>query len=167
MLHEGAIRSSSLERLEGLANIIMQDLAITSNDLFVVASNSGRNAFPIEVLLEAKKRGCKTIAITSLHHSQQVSSRHSSGKRLFEVADLVIDNGTHYGDASLEIPGLASKIAPLSSIAGLFIINSMIAEGVALAVQKGYVPDIFVGANTQIDAQPINIERWQQRIKRL
>jgi uncharacterized phosphosugar-binding protein len=167
MLHEGAIKSTAMERLEGLASILMQDLPINQDDVLVVASNSGRNAFPIEIVLEAKARGCKTIAITSMHHSQQVSSRHSSGKRLFEVADLVIDNGVGYGDATLELSGLAAKMGPVSSIAGIFIINSMVLEATSLCLQKGHVPDVFISANTQASKQNFDLDIWKQRIKRL
>ncbi len=167
MLHEGAIKSSSVERLEGLAKVLMQDLSLGQHDLLVVASNSGRNAFPVEIVSEAKARGCKTIAITSLVHSQKVSSRHSSGQRLFEIADLVIDNGVPYGDASIVLSGLASKVGPLSSIAGLFIINSIIVEATSLAIQQGHIPDIFVSANTEASEQILDLERWRKRIKRL
>jgi uncharacterized phosphosugar-binding protein len=167
MLHEGAIKSTDMERLEGLASILLCDLPMNQHDVLIVASNSGRNAFPIEVVLEAKTRGCKTIAITSLAHSQQTSSRHSSNKRLFEVADLVIDNGVAYGDAALEMEGLSAKMGPVSSIAGIFIINSIVLEATALCLQKGYKPDVFVSANVQTSQQTLDIDSWKQRIKRL
>lgn len=167
MLHQGAIKSSSFERLEGFARILLDDTEMGSDDLLIVASNSGRNAFPIEIVLEAQKRRCRAVAITSLKHSQKVSSRHSSGKRLFEVADLVIDNAVPYGDAALDIEGLASKVGPVSSIAGIYIMNTIVAQAVALAVQAGHMPDIFVSANVQTDTQAFDLERWKKRIKRL
>lgn len=167
MLHEGAIKSSAVERLEGLAEILLEDTSMGVNDLLIVASNSGRNAFPIEMVLEAKKRGCRTVAVTSLKHSQRIASRHSSGKRLFEVADLVVDTDVPYGDASVEITGLASKVGAVSTIVGTFIINSIVVRAVELCVQAGYIPEIFVSANVQESDQTVDIERWRQRIKRL
>lgn len=166
MLHEGAVKSSSVERLEGFAKLLLTDTGMGENDLLVVASNSGRNAFPVEVALEARERGCKTVAITSLTHSRQVSSRHSSGKRLFEVADLVIDNGVPYGDASLELAGFDTKLGPVSTIAGAFIINALVAEAVALVLEAGHKPEVFVSANAQA-GQTVDLPRWQKRIKRL
>ena len=167
MLHEGATKSSAVERLEGLAEILLEDTSISASDLLIVASNSGRNAFPIEMVLEARKRGCRTVAVTSLAHSQQVASRHSSGKRLFEVADLVVDTGVPYGDASVDVTGLAGKVRAVSTIAGAFAVNAIVVRAVELCVQAGHTPEIFVSANVQGSVQPVDIERWRQRIKRL
>jgi uncharacterized phosphosugar-binding protein len=167
MLHAGALKSSRFERLEGVAASLLRDTDIGSSDLLVIASNSGRNAFPIEVALEAKERGCRTIAITSCAHSQQVTSRHSSGKRLFEVTDLVIDNGVPYGDASLPIEGLARKIGPLSSLTGIYILNAVVARAVELQVVKGRFPDIFVSANIEGDETPFDWPTWRRRVKGL
>lgn len=167
MLHEGASKSSLVERLEGFAKILLDATALSEKDLLVVASNSGRNAFPVEVVLEAKKRGCKTVAITSLEHSRKVSSRHSSGKRLFELADLVIDNAVPYGDASVELKGLAVKVGAVSSITGVYIMNAMVVRAVELTIQAGSVPEIFVSANVQDVEQKLDLRRWQSRIKSL
>ncbi|MCA9839191.1 MAG: SIS domain-containing protein [Trueperaceae bacterium] len=167
MLHEGAIRSSSVERLEGFAQILLKDTDLSARDLLIVASNSGRNAFPIEIVLEAKKRGCKTVAITSLEHSRQVASRHSSMKRLFELADLVIDNAAPYGDAGLSLEGLETKVGPVSSITGIFLMNAIVVRAVELVLQAGVQPEIFVSANVEGNQSTVDIKRWQARIKRL
>lgn len=90
MLHEGAVKSSAIERLSGYAKNLLDDYPAKENDVIIIASNSGRNAVPIEMAIEAKSKNMKVIAITNLEHSKAVESRHKSGKRLFELADIVI-----------------------------------------------------------------------------
>lgn len=135
------------ERLEGYAETLLKDYNIPAGGVVVIISNSGRNALPIEVALYCKARGITTIAITSLAHSRSVSSRHSSGKKLFEIADVVIDNCGVYGDAALDIEGVPSKVCPTSGIAGMFIIESIVAQVVENLVQAGHKPPVFVSAN--------------------
>ena len=87
----GAMKGGEIERLSGLAEVIWNDYEINEGDIMVIVSNSGRNAVPVEMAMLAKEKGIYVIALTSLNHSQSVESRHESGKRLFELADLVID----------------------------------------------------------------------------
>jgi len=135
------------ERLEGYAERLLKDYNIPAGGVVVVISNSGRNALPIEVALLCKERGIRTIAITSLAHSKSVTSRHSSGKRLFEIADIVIDNCGVPGDAALEIKGLPGHACPTSGIAGMFIIDSVIAQVIENLAASGETPPVFVSAN--------------------
>lgn len=148
MLHEGALKSSQMERLEGYAEILAEHHKICSKDMIIISSNSGRNAVPVEMGLAARKRGLKVVAITSLAHSQKVKSRHSSGKRLFEVADIVIDNCGIPGDAILEVQGLAQRIAATSTVTGVVIINTIIAEAIERLLMEGITPPIFQSANS-------------------
>ena len=103
MLHEGEVKSTALERLEGYADILLEHHGVSENDVLFVISNSGVNAVPVEMALGAKRIGAKVIALTSLKHSRQMHPRHSSGKKLFEIADLVLDNCGVYGDAAVEL----------------------------------------------------------------
>lgn len=135
------------ERLEGYAERLMKDYNIPSGGVVVIISNSGRNALPVEVALLCRERGIKTIAITSLAHSKSTSSRHSSGKRLFEIADVVIDNCGIPGDAALEIEGLPGRAIPTSGIAGMFIIDSIIAQVIENLAKSGETPPVFISAN--------------------
>ncbi|MCS7065442.1 MAG: sugar isomerase domain-containing protein, partial [Fimbriimonadales bacterium] len=91
--------TSTLERLDGYAASAVREVPIQAGDVLIVNSVSGRNAAPVEVALYGKERGARVIALTSLDYSQSVSPRSKTGKRLFEVADLVIDNGAPRGDA--------------------------------------------------------------------
>jgi uncharacterized phosphosugar-binding protein len=135
------------ERLEGYAERLLKDYNIVSGGVVVIISNSGRNALPIEVALICRERGVKTIAITSLAHSKSVSSRHSSGKRLFEIADVVIDNCGVPGDAILDIEGLPGRACPTSGLAGMFIIESIVAQTIENLAKTGETPPVFLSAN--------------------
>ena len=135
------------ERLEGYAERLLKDYNIPAGGVVVVISNSGRNALPIGVALYCKPRGIRTIAITSLAHSKSVTSRHSSGKRLFEIADVVIDNCGIPGDAALEIEGLPGRACPTSGIAGMFIVESIIAQVIENLAANGETPPVFISAN--------------------
>ena len=140
-------KSGQFERLSGIAAILLDYHAPRSGEVLIIISNSGINAVPVELALEAKRRALTVIAITSLHHARAVASRHASGKRLFEVADLAIDNGGEAGDGALAFPGLAAKVGPTSLIAGAFIINSIVCSVVEQFVLKGLVPPVYLSAN--------------------
>jgi uncharacterized phosphosugar-binding protein len=111
----------------------------------VIVSNSGRNAVPVEMAMLAQEHGIYTIAITSLEHSRSVTSRHSSGKRLFEFADLVIDNCVPKGDGMLDFDGVQS--GPGSTVAGTVIVNSIVSETLRILTAEGRKPPVFVSQN--------------------
>ena len=148
MLHEGASKSSGYERLEGLGNLVISNTGLGKGDVLFIASNSGRNCAVIDAALEAKKRGAVTVAITSMNHTTQVASRHSSGLNLYQVCDYVLDNGGEIGDASVALPGLEQKIAPTSSVIDITLVNLILVNTVELLLQKGIQPPIFMSANT-------------------
>lgn len=148
MLHEGASKSSGYERLEGLGNVVIGDTPMGEGDVLFIASNSGRNCAVIDAAMEAKKRGAITVAITSMDHTTQVASRHSSGLNLYQVCDYVLDNGGELGDASVELPGLGQKIAPTSSVLDITLVNLIMVNTVQLLLQKGIEPPLFMSANT-------------------
>lgn len=135
------------ERVEGYAETLLKDYNITSGAVVVIISNSGRNALPVEVAMLCRERDIKTVAITSLRHTKSVSSRHSGGKRLFEIADVVIDNCGVSGDAILDIEGLPGRACPTSGIAGMFIVESIIAQVIEDLLRRGETPPVLMSAN--------------------
>ena len=135
------------ERVNGYAQVLLDEYDVPTGGVVVIASNSGRNALPIEMALECKARGIITIAITSLAHSKSVSSRHPSGKRLFEIADVVIDNCGVPGDAILEIEEVPGKFCATSAVAGAFIMQSIIAQTVESLVKMNVTPPVLISAN--------------------
>jgi uncharacterized phosphosugar-binding protein len=169
MLHMGAERSTLLEREEGRAERVLRDYPVGPGDVVVIASNSGRNAYPIELALAARARGATTIALTSLQHARQTTSRHHSGKLLYQIVDLVLDNGGEYGDASLPIAGRSVRMGPTSTLVGVFILNTILAEAVNQLAEKGVDIDIYQSANMQgaeHDAEAL-IAKWRPRISGL
>ena len=148
MLHEGASKSSSYERIEGLGDMVVSHTPLGKGDVLFLISNSGRNCAVIDAALEAKKRGAITVAITSMNHTTNVTSRHSSGLNLYQVCDYVLDNGGVVGDASVELEGLKQKIAPTSSVLDITLINLVLVNTVELLLQKGMTPPVFTSANT-------------------
>ena len=167
MLHNGAVRSTMLEREEGRAEQVLSAYPVGPGDVVFVASNSGRNAYPIELALAASARGATTVAITSLAHARATTSRHRSGKLLYEVADIVIDNAGVYGDAALQIDGRSVRMGPTSTIAGAFIVNAVVAEAVATLAANGVAVDVYQSANMQTAEVEDMISRWQPRIRGL
>jgi uncharacterized phosphosugar-binding protein len=135
-----------IERLPGYAEYLLREYDV-DNGVVVVVSNSGRNSLPIEVAIECKKRGAKVIALTSLSHSKAVTSRHPSGKRLFEVADIVVDNCCEAGDAVVDIEGSPARTGATSSVACTFIINSILVQAVEDLTKMGITPPVFRSAN--------------------
>jgi uncharacterized phosphosugar-binding protein len=122
-LVEHPTKSTFIERLPGYADILLELYGVGEGDVVVIASNSGRNAYPVETALGSKKLGAKVIALTNLKHSSNTTPRHSSNKRLMDIADVVIDNCGEIGDATFKVKGVEPLMAPTSSFA-----NSMIAQ---------------------------------------
>ena len=169
MLHEGASKSSSYERLEGLGNVVVSHTPLGKGDVLFLISNSGRNCAIIDAALEAKKRGAITVAITSMNHTTSVTSRHSNGLNLYQVCDFVLDNGGIVGDASVALPGLDQKIAPTSSVIDITLVNLVLVNTVELLLRKGMTPPVFTSANTdQGDSANKNIlDTYKPRIPSL
>ena len=140
----GLSQAMFIENVEALGRVILGNFALDpALDLMIVVSAGGANAVPIEVALEARRVGLSVIAITSLEHGTRVASRHSSGQRLFEVADLVIDTCTPAGDAGVVIEGLETPVGPLSTVAAVTIVN-MIKSGVAQRLTDAGTPPVVM-----------------------
>lgn len=168
MLHENAIDATYKEREPGYAERILNSYPVTAGDVLVVASNGGRNAVPVEMALGARARGLRTIAITNLTQSRAWPSRHASGRRLAEAAEVVIDNCGVDGDAALELPQFPFRIGPPSSITGMLIINLIVVRAIELAVQAGGSPEVFISSNTHGDEHNHGLlEKYRSHIRHL
>lgn len=139
--------TSQLERVEGLGKIILSENHVKAGDVLILHSVSGRNTVPVEMALACAQLGVTTIAITNLAYSDAVTSRHPSGKRLFEVCDIVIDNKGCVGDAAIKMEGLAEKIGPTSTVVGAALVNALVIETVEGMLQEGIIPPVFLSAN--------------------
>ena len=153
ILHErliflkGALESTRAERVSGFARSLIERESVGQSDVAIIISNSGRNIVPVEMALEMKARDIKVVAITSVEQSRASVPLHSSGKRLFELADVTIDNCVPPGDALLALPGLSARIGPSSTVAGAAIINSIMIEGVAETLRRGKEVPVLPSAN--------------------
>jgi len=160
----GSQRQSGFERLPGYAKCMVNDYGIGEGDLVIIISNSGRNPVPVEMALEVKKLGAKVVALTSLAHSNAVTSNDPSGKKLMEVADIVIDNGCPPGDAMIELPGLLPKVGPGSTVAGAVILNSIITQAAQIVLEKGGMPPVAFSGNLP-EAKEYNVKFHELRQK--
>lgn len=138
MLHESASTSSILEKKEGYLTDIINKLPISSKDVVIVTSTSGRNATPIETALIGKEKGATVITVFSKEYSLSSPSGHSSGKRLMDAGDIKIDNKAPIGDAALSLEGLDVKFAPVSTVINLTILQSIMAQAIKNCMDKGF-----------------------------
>jgi uncharacterized phosphosugar-binding protein len=145
--YSGMTKSSLLEKLEGYARTVIDCEQLRKGDVVIVVSNSGVNAVPIEFAIEAKKRGLSVVAITSMAHSKSVPARNSSGKKLFEAADITIDNCGAPGDAFVKLEGLDQRVGATSTVMGATIINAIVTEATKLLIRKGVKPPVWVSGN--------------------
>ncbi len=135
------------ERLEGLAEYLLRGKPLKAGEVIFVISNSGRNPEPIEVAMQAKEMGLHVIAVTSMAHSQSVDSRHSCGKKLYELAEVVLDTGAPPGDAAMSFEGLAVKAGALSTVLGAAVMNAVMVEAIQYMADKGFEPPVLMSAN--------------------
>lgn len=139
--------TSAIERLDGYGKIIAGQSGLKAGDLLVIHSASGRNNVPVDLAIEARARGVYVICITSLAYSGGVESRHASGKRLFEVCDMVIDNLVPYGDAMVSLPRSGAAAAPASTVLSASILNAIVAEAAGRFDEMDELPPVFMSAN--------------------
>ncbi|HYF78920.1 MAG TPA: SIS domain-containing protein [Symbiobacteriaceae bacterium] len=168
-LSGGAAKSSQLERMEGYGLVALSQQDLRAGEVMVVISTSGRNPVPVDVALEARRRGLKVVALTSVAYSRAAKSRHSSGQVLCDVADVVIDTCGVPGDAVLGLPGVAVKFSPVSTVIGAAVLNAVMARVVELLVERGVEPPIFLSGNLDgADARNMAlVEKYRARAGRL
>lgn len=139
--------TTSIERLENYGQTIVEHAGLREGDVLVLISTSGRNAVPVDVALAAKQKGVKVLAVTSLEYGHAVNSRHSSGKKVYEIADLVIDNHAPFGDAVGTLLGREYKFGGVSTITGAYILHAIEGEIAERMIRDGKEPPIFLSSN--------------------
>lgn len=147
MLHVAPELSTSLERLPGLAAALLSDHPIASEDVLIVASNSGGNAVVCELAASVRASGIPVIAIVSRRHASDRAPRAADSPNLKDLVDIVIDNGGAPGDAAIDIPGFDRRVAPTSTVVGAAIVNTVVAEAVDRLVAHNVRPDVFLSSN--------------------
>lgn len=162
---DGARRSCELERLPGMAKIIWDNHKIEKGDIIIIISNSGRNAVPIEMAMLAKEKKLKIVVITSIEQSKQSKSRHESGKKLYEFADILIDNHVPTGDGSIKIGDV--KTGSLSTLSGILIVNTAVTEAMEICYKKGISLPVYGSQNIDGVNNEELFNRFSGRIKHM
>lgn len=119
----GQRQAMFIEHIEGLAGVILRNFVLTPPDSFIIFSNSGVNEVVVDMALEVKKLGLPLIVLVSVDHCNASGAKHSSGKKLIDIADVVLDNCVPAGDALVTVPGLADPVGPGSTVAAATIVN--------------------------------------------
>ena len=160
MLHDGAAKSSRMEKTPGIAPEVFRRHGAKPGDLFVVVSASGKNAAPVEMLRSAKAAGVRTVAVAS-------SAYRAHGGVLLDEADIPIDCKVPHGDAVVDVGD--AKMGGLSTYASLFIVNIILIEGARKAFARGVTPPVYVSGNVEGGtARNVALEeRYFGRVKRL
>ncbi len=166
----GALRSTEFERTPGTATAALGNYDVRSHDVSIVISNSGRNAAPVEMALAIKRKGLKVIAVTSLKHSKSIVSGHESGRKLYEIADVVLDNLASPGDASLDVPGVSMPMGAVSGIMGSLLVQALTIEAAIRLADMGKPPAVFASvnmANANMEELLQAVEKYKGRIKHI
>ena len=167
--HSEILKSAYMEKLEGTGKIICDYHKINPPDAIIVISNSGNNAAPIDVAEEARKRGAGVVGICSVTYCQALEARHSSGKKLIDVVDVVIDNCGNIGDTSVKIEEVEQPLGPTSTIAGTYIIHGLLIQAAQVLKNKGVHPKIYWSGSLPdgMQANQKYVDEYWERIRNL
>ncbi len=154
------------ESVEGVGKTFMKKVDVRKHDIVFVISNSGRNPLPIEIALGAKEKGAVVIAVTALEASKRLKSKHSCGKNLYEIADLVLDNRIPEGDSVIDVEGVDSKVCGMSTITTALLLQAVTLRAVELCVEAGIHPPIYKSQNID-GGREYNEALEQQYLQRL
>ena len=146
MLHESAVAGTGFERTAGLAPLLLARYGLSERDAIIIFSNSGVNAVPVEAALAAKGSGAAVIAVVALDYAATVPAG-PSGRKLADIADIVIDNHGVPGDALVEVAETGLRTGPASTITGAFILNAILTEVAWRLAEEGGEPPIYISAN--------------------
>ena len=165
MLHNGAAKSSKMEKISGIAESVFERYCITGRDLLIVVSTSGKNAVPVEMAQVASNNGIKNIAV--------VSSAYFADKKdtplLFECADMYIDNCVPHGDAVIDVSGAETKMGSVSTAASSYILQTILMEGADIAGKSGARLPVYMSGNVEGGAEfnKTLIKEYMPRVKHL
>lgn len=155
-----------LEKFEGYAEELLKSFKFGPNDAFIIISTSGIRPVIVEMAAGAKKRGLPVIALCSVAHCKDAKPATSSGKKLIDHADVVLDNQVPPGDCVLELDGLEWRTGPASTVTGGMIMNMLRCETAERVLKRGIKPELlpshqFVG-NAAADAAEVQLERFYE-----
>lgn len=159
MLHQMANKSTFVERLSGYSKELLELYELSDQDVLIIVSNSGRNNVVVEMALEAREKNIKTIGLTSLSHSHMTESRHESGKKLYELVDVALDNHAPKGDAVFTVGDY--QLVPVSTFTSVVIIQAVIVLVVSRLSEMGVEVPVFKSSNLD-EAETYNKELFKK-----
>lgn len=167
----GLRQAMYLEKVPGFGRVILQQFKIHPGDSFLIFSSTGINGTVIELALLARAMGLPVVAVTSLQHTDATPSRHPSGRKLAEIADVTVDNCSPAGDAATDIEGIPFRVGPVSSIGAIAVVNALKTRTAELLVERGVVPVVltsphFVGSEVGEEQLERVYEEYFRRVKR-
>lgn len=157
----GIAQFTFLERAEGYGRAILDSHILKPQDVMLIFSQSGINALVLDIALGSHERGLQVVAVTSVNQCSHLSPRHSSGKRLIDVADIVIDNCVPFGDVTIQIDGMDEPMGPASTLAAMAIVNTLIVEVARALIKRGERPVV----NPTLNA-PGGVAAAEERMQR-
>ena len=147
--------TSAMEQLDGFGSIILEESPVKPGDVLIIHSVSGRNDVTVDMALKAREMNVKIIVITNMDYSTKVTSRHKSGKLLYELGDIVIDNCGECGDASIKIGDEGVIAGPTSTVSGAAIANMLCVGFAELCDKQGIFPPVYISANIDVDKSKV------------
>jgi uncharacterized phosphosugar-binding protein len=169
LMLQGAKVSTLAERTSGRAPTIAAEHGLGAGDVLCIFSNSGVNFVPVELAQHAVSLGLRVIAVTCVAHGRATAARTHDGKKLYEVAHLVIDTGLPPGDALIQIPEQDIALGPASTVVGAAALNAMLINAAAELIARGTPVPAYRSSNLE-GADAYNeklIERYRHRIRLL
>jgi uncharacterized phosphosugar-binding protein len=165
----GTLNAGMVERTEGYAKVVLASFDVRANEVVIVVSNSGINPVPVELAIEARLLGAKVIAVTSVAAYAGATSRHSSGRKLADVADLVVDSHVPAGDAIVRFDGLDAAVGAASTALGAALMNAMMVAATEQLLASGGQPPVIVSMNVPggDDHNRALVERYRPRLRLL
>lgn len=165
----GARQYRFIHAVEGYGRAILRSHHLDPADTMILFSHSGINAVILDIALAGKEAGLALIGVTSLAHSSASPARHSSGRKLYEVADVVIDTGAPLADASIRIDGLSAPVGAASTSVTIAIAQAVVATTAEKLVARGIEPMVMVNPNTadKASANAINDRNYDELWRRL
>ena len=142
----GQRQAMFIENVSGLAERILRNFVLSRQDSALVASSSGCNVVPIEMAECFQKHGVRVVALVSRQHAEATESKHPSGRKLMDFADVTLDTGAPAGDAMISIEGLETPVAPGSTVGGCLLINAIKAEVAQRLTAAGRPPKVLTAA---------------------
>jgi uncharacterized phosphosugar-binding protein len=143
----GVAQYRFLHRQEGYGKAILEAHRLDPDDTLILFSHSGINAVILDMALMAREAGLTVVGVTSRPHSEAVKPRHSSGKHLYEAADVVIDTGAPLGDAAVQIDGLGDPVGAISTVLTVAVMHAIISETASVMVGRRQTPHVEVNMN--------------------